>query len=64
MRTRELVAALKALHAEPVGAGWLPGRAVIRSAAVKEIDRLSRLDALVPEIIEKLKRATGGPTDG
>lgn len=43
MRTRELVVALKALHAEPVGAGWFPGRGDIRSAAVKEYDRLSRL---------------------
>lgn len=54
MRKRELIAKLKAIHAEPVKAGWFPGRTVIRQAAAAEYDRLSRLDALVSEIIEKL----------
>jgi hypothetical protein len=58
MRTRELIGALKALHAEPVKAGVFPGRTDIRKAAAAEYDRLGRLDALVPQIIERLKSLT------
>jgi hypothetical protein len=55
MRTRELIAKLKAMHAETVGVGWFPCRADIHIAAGKEWERLARLDALVPEIIAKLE---------
>jgi hypothetical protein len=55
MRTRELIAALKALQAEPLGVSMFPQRAEIRSAAVREFGRLNRLAALVPEIIAKLE---------
>lgn len=55
MRTRELIATLKALQREPVKAGWFPGRKDIRQAAAAEYERLGRLDALVPEIIAKLE---------
>lgn len=55
MRTRELIAKLKALRTETVKCGWFPGRTEIREAAAREYDRLGRLDALVGEIIKKLE---------
>lgn len=54
MRRRELIRKLREIHAKPWRAPWFPTRGDVRNLAQEDTARLHELDALLPEIIEKL----------
>lgn len=55
MRRRELIAALVEIKTRPWSSPWWPSRQDVLNLAVKETTRLKELEALLPEIIEKLR---------
>ena len=55
MRRRELIAALVEIKNRPSSPPWFPSRDDAVNYALKEIERLRELAALLPEIVEKLR---------
>jgi hypothetical protein len=58
MRTRELVKQLRSIQRTPNPIGWFPSRQEVQTRIGPEVERLIKLDKLLPEIIEKLTKAT------